>query len=59
MSPSQTAEVNFTPHLKINHAHLERLVYIYVRQSTMKQVIRNQGSQDYQYQLRQRAQSLG
>jgi DNA invertase Pin-like site-specific DNA recombinase len=59
MSQDQTDEVGFRPHPKISHDHLERLAYVYVRQSTMKQVIRNQGSQDYQYQLRQRAQSLG
>lgn len=59
MNPNPTAEVHLTQHPKISYDHLERLACIYIRQSTMKQVARNQGSQDYQYRLQQRAQSLG
>jgi len=36
---------------KITATHLERLACVYVRQSTPKQVERNQESQCYQYQL--------
>lgn len=46
-------------HPKIQPQHLERLVYVYVRQSTPQQVKRNLESQDLQYQLAQRAQALG
>lgn len=44
---------------KITEDHLKRLVYIYVRQSTLKQVERNKESQVYQYRLIQRAEALG
>jgi DNA invertase Pin-like site-specific DNA recombinase len=44
---------------KITSQHLERLAYIYVRQSTAKQVEHNRESQVYQYRLSQRAQALG
>ena len=44
---------------KITLRHLERTAYVYVRQSTPKQVERNRESQVYQYQLSQRAQALG
>lgn len=46
-------------HSKIGSAHLQRLAFIYVRQSTQKQVVQNQESQQYQYRLQQRAQDLG
>ena len=46
-------------HSKINSRHQERLAYIYVRQSTTKQMHRNQESQQYQYRLQKRAQDLG
>jgi len=46
-------------HPKITSAHLQRLAFIYVRQSTPKQVAQNQESQQYQYRLQQRAQELG
>jgi len=39
--------------------HLERQAYIYVRQSTPRQVEQHLESQDLQYQLVQRAQTLG
>ena len=47
------------PHPKITAAHQARLAYIYVRQSTTKQVAQNRESQDYQYRLQQRAMTLG
>jgi len=44
---------------KVMIRHLERLAYVYVRQSSPKQVERNRESQIYQYQLSQRAEDLG
>jgi DNA invertase Pin-like site-specific DNA recombinase len=44
---------------KIRADHLRRLAYIYIRQSTFKQVERNRESQVNQYQLVQRAEALG
>jgi len=44
---------------KITSRHRDRLAYIYVRQSTPKQVAQHQESQRYQYQLASRAQALG
>ncbi|MCL5994919.1 MAG: recombinase family protein [Chloroflexi bacterium] len=46
-------------HPKISSAHLQRLAYVYVRQSTMKQVEHNRESQLNQYRLVERAQALG
>ena len=46
-------------HPKISPWHLQRLAYIYVRQSTVKQMRHNPESQQYQYRLQQRAQGLG
>jgi DNA invertase Pin-like site-specific DNA recombinase len=46
-------------HPKIQPQHLERQVYVYVRQSTPQQVKRNLESQDLQYQLAQRAEAFG
>lgn len=48
-----------TPHPKINEHHRQRLAYIYIRQSTLRQVAENQESQDLQYQLVARAGALG
>ncbi len=44
---------------KITPAHLERQAVVYIRQSSMRQVEENLESQDLQYQLAQRARSLG
>jgi DNA invertase Pin-like site-specific DNA recombinase/biotin operon repressor len=44
---------------KIERQHLERRAYVYVRQSTMKQVERNTESSERQYELVDRAVSLG
>lgn len=46
-------------HPKIGDQHRQRLAYIYIRQSTLRQVAENQESQDLQYQLVTRAISLG
>jgi DNA invertase Pin-like site-specific DNA recombinase len=44
---------------KVRAEHLQRLAYIYIRQSTLKQVEHNRESQVNQYQLVQRAEALG
>ena len=46
-------------HMKINSSHLKRDAYLYVRQSTVRQVFENQESTRRQYALRQRAVALG
>lgn len=46
-------------HAKIHPPHLERLAYVYIRQSSPRQVEQNLESQDLQYQLVHRAQTLG
>jgi DNA invertase Pin-like site-specific DNA recombinase len=43
----------------IQRTHLERLAYVYVRQSTPVQVRQHQESTERQYQLRERARALG
>src|SRR5437763_9889720 len=44
---------------KVNATHLTRIAYLYVRQSTLRQVINNTESTARQYALRQRAVALG
>jgi DNA invertase Pin-like site-specific DNA recombinase len=44
---------------KIEHQHLQRRAYVYVRQSTMAQVERNSESRERQYELVERAVALG
>jgi len=44
---------------KVSTAHLQRLAYIYIRQSTAAQVEHNRESTDRQYQLIERARGLG
>jgi DNA invertase Pin-like site-specific DNA recombinase len=44
---------------KVTAAHLARTAYLYVRQSTLRQVINNTESTQRQYALRQRAIALG
>ena len=46
-------------HQKVTARHLERSAYLYVRQSTMRQVFENTESTQRQYGLRQRAIALG
>ena len=44
---------------KVNAGHLKRNAYLYVRQSTPRQVLAHQESGKRQYALRQRAIALG
>ena len=44
---------------KITSRHLRRQAYLYVRQSTLRQVVENTESTQRQYALRQRAVALG
>ena len=46
-------------HQKVTARHLARSAYLYVRQSTMRQVVENTESTERQYALRQRAIALG
>jgi DNA invertase Pin-like site-specific DNA recombinase len=46
-------------HQKITTAHLSRMAYLYVRQSTLRQVFENTESTQRQYALRERAVALG
>jgi hypothetical protein len=47
------------PELKVTQQHLERDAYLYVRQSTVRQVLENNESTRRQYALRDRAVVLG
>ncbi|CAP41744.1 recombinase family protein [Bordetella petrii] len=47
------------PHQKVQASHLKRNAYVYVRQSTLRQVFENTESTKRQYGLRQRAVALG
>jgi len=51
--------MNGTAHEKVNAGHLKRNAYLYIRQSTLRQVIENTESTLRQYDLRQRAVALG
>ena len=46
-------------HRKVTAGHLRRGAYLYVRQSTMRQVFENSESTRRQYALRERAVALG
>lgn len=46
-------------HQKVNAGHLKRNAYLYVRQSTLRQVFENTESTKRQYGLRQHAIALG
>ncbi len=46
-------------HQKVNAGHLKRNAYVYIRQSTPRQVLENSESTRRQYALRQRALALG
>ena len=48
-----------TAHQKVTAGHLRRDAYLYVRQSTMRQVFENSESTRRQYALRERAVALG
>src|SRR5579859_7645304 len=47
------------PHQKVHASHLKRNAYLYIRQSTLRQVFENTESTKRQYALRQRAIALG
>ncbi len=51
--------MNLEQHHKITADHLKRLAYLYVRQSTLRQVLENTESTKRQYALRERAVALG
>ncbi len=51
--------MNSDTHSKVTSQHLKRKAYLYVRQSTMRQVIENTESTQRQYALRTRAVALG
>jgi DNA invertase Pin-like site-specific DNA recombinase len=59
MNPETNQYWETRQHPKVTSWHQQRLAYIYVRQSTTKQMHRNQESQQYQYRLQLRAQELG
>ena len=44
---------------KVTASHLSRMAYLYIRQSSMQQVIKNTESTERQYALKQRAVALG
>ena len=46
-------------HQKINADHLRRDAFLYVRQSSLRQVFENSESTKRQYSLRERAVALG
>jgi len=51
--------MNHEANQKVTARHLSRKAYLYVRQSTMRQVVENTESTDRQYALRERAVALG
>jgi len=51
--------MNVEAHQKVNAEHLKRNAYLYVRQSTLRQVFENTESTKRQYALRQHAMALG
>lgn len=51
--------MNSESHQKITAAHLSRAAYLYVRQSTLRQVLENTESTYRQYALRDRAVAMG
>jgi DNA invertase Pin-like site-specific DNA recombinase len=51
--------MNAYSHEKVNAGHLKRNAYLYIRQSTLRQVLENTESTIRQYDLRQRAVALG
>lgn len=56
---SMTDTHSLTAHPKVRAIHQQRLAYVYVRQSSPKQVAQNLESQHLQYQLAQHAEELG
>jgi DNA invertase Pin-like site-specific DNA recombinase len=59
MSSAEYTPIFLSGQSKITPTHQQHLAYIYVRQSTLKQVRENRESQVYQYNLRETAHALG
>ena len=51
--------MNIEQHQKVTASHLKREAYLYVRQSTLRQVFENTESTKRQYALKERAVALG
>jgi DNA invertase Pin-like site-specific DNA recombinase len=51
--------MNPAAHQKVTPGHLQRLAYLYIRQSSLRQVLENTASTARQYALRDRAVALG
>ncbi len=51
--------MNQDMHQKVKATHLKRNAYLYIRQSTLRQVFENSESTKRQYALRQKAVALG
>jgi DNA invertase Pin-like site-specific DNA recombinase len=51
--------MNQDMHQKVKTTHLKRNAYLYIRQSTLRQVFENSESTKRQYALRQKAVALG
>jgi hypothetical protein len=51
--------MNQDMHQKVKATHLKRNAYLYIRQSTLRQVFENSESTKRQYALRQKAIALG
>src|SRR5438876_6993314 len=51
--------MSFEPEQKVAARHLKRNAYLYIRQSTLRQVVEHTESTQRQYALRQRAVALG
>jgi DNA invertase Pin-like site-specific DNA recombinase len=49
----------FESHKKVTTDHLKRVAYLYIRQSTLKQVMENTESTQRQYALREKTMALG
>src|SRR5262249_25143655 len=55
----EVSAVNIEQHQKVTAGHLKREAYLYVRQSTLRQVFENTESTKRQYALKERAVALG
>jgi DNA invertase Pin-like site-specific DNA recombinase len=51
--------MSFEPERKVAERHLKRNAYLYIRQSTLRQVVEHTEGTQRQYALRQRAVALG
>src|SRR5204863_2882642 len=51
--------MTYDAHQKVKASHLKRDAYLYIRQSTLRQVLENTESTKRQYALRERAVALG